>query len=111
MRSVLRHGARGAIEAAAERLGSATAPMKTLELETDAMARLAASDCSACGVPWTNHLGIAGTCAENKRLRDIIRRASTKFCEDGTDGAIAAVMFTILGESSKPNASDQLPRQ
>ena len=30
----------------AERFGSATAPMKTPELETDAMARLAASDCS-----------------------------------------------------------------
>lgn len=30
-----------------ERFGSATAPMKTLELETDAKARIAASDCSA----------------------------------------------------------------
>jgi hypothetical protein len=66
-------------------------------------AQFAASACSACGVDWTDHLGIAGTCAENKRLRDIIRRAATKFCEDGADGVIAAAMFTILGEASKPN--------
>lgn len=33
------------------------------------------------------------------KLEDIIRRASTKFCEDGPDGEIAAGMFRILGES------------
>ena len=33
------------------------------------------------------------------KLRDIIRRASTQFCGDGTDGEIAAAMLRILGES------------
>ena len=33
------------------------------------------------------------------KLKDIIRRASTKFFEDGPDGVIAAEMFRILGES------------
>lgn len=33
------------------------------------------------------------------KLKDIISRASTKFCEDGTDGEIAAEMLRILGES------------
>lgn len=39
---------------------------------------------------------------ENQRLRCIIKRASTKFCSEGSegsDGAIAASMFSILGES------------
>lgn len=44
---------------------------------------------------------------ENKRLRDIIHRASTKFCEDGADGIIAAAMFAILGEASKSNVNPQ----
>lgn len=33
------------------------------------------------------------------KLKDIIGRASTKFCEDGPDGEIAAEMLRILGES------------
>lgn len=44
--------------------------------------------CSACA-------------AENKRLNDIIRRASVKFCEDGPDGTIAAEMFSILAEAEQ----------
>jgi len=39
--------------------------------------------------------------SENFRLREIIQRASTKFCEDGPDGIIAAAMFRILGEAKK----------
>ena len=34
------------------------------------------------------------------KLEDIIRRAATKFCEDGPDGEIAAGMFRILGEKA-----------
>ncbi len=33
-----------------------------------------ASACPACGVDWANHLGIVGTCAENKRLRVQMRK-------------------------------------
>jgi hypothetical protein len=33
------------------------------------------------------------------KLRDIIKRASITFCNDGTDGEIAAEMLRILGES------------
>ena len=40
---------------------------------------------------------------ENKRLLEIIKRASAKFCEDGSDGTIAASMFSILGESFPAN--------
>ena len=36
-------------------------------------------------------------------LTDIINRARTKFCENGSDGAIAAEMFRILGEASQSN--------
>lgn len=43
---------------------------------------------------------------ENQRLKDIIKRASKKFCEDGSDGAIAASMFSILGEAFMANAED-----
>ena len=34
------------------------------------------------------------------KLEHIIQRASTKFCEDGPDGVIAAEMFRILGEKA-----------
>lgn len=33
------------------------------------------------------------------KLKDIIRRASTTFCKEGTDGEIAAEMLRIIGES------------
>ena len=54
---------------------------------------------------------LAGERLIAERLRDIIRRASTKFCEEGADGVIASAMFTILGEASKPNGkhSDTAP--
>jgi hypothetical protein len=35
------------------------------------------------------------------KLKDIIRRASIQFWEDGPDGEIAAEMFRILGEARK----------
>ena len=37
---------------------------------------------------------------KSAKLEDIIRRASTKFCEDGPDGEIAEGMFRILGEKA-----------
>ena len=43
-------------------------------------------------------IAAAATLAEKERLREIIERASAKFCEHGADGAIAAAMFEILGE-------------
>lgn len=36
---------------------------------------------------------------QNAFLTGVIDRAMTKFCEDGSDGAIAAEMFRILAES------------
>jgi hypothetical protein len=50
-------------------------------------------------------IAAAATLAENERLREIIQRASAKFCEHGPDGAIAAAMFRILGESA--NTTDK----
>jgi hypothetical protein len=37
----------------------------------------AVAKCGSCGVPWVAHMGIEGTCAENKKLReerDVARR-------------------------------------
>ncbi len=55
--------------------------------------------CEACGKPWTEHGGIAVTCAEVARLRDIIRRARRTFATVGKDAKICADMFLILGEA------------
>jgi hypothetical protein len=33
------------------------------------------SHCHSCGVPWASHMGIAGTCAENAKLRKGIEEA------------------------------------
>lgn len=44
-------------------------PDKVSELEdTDSSASFQ-SHCHSCGVPWVLHIGIAGTCAENAKLR------------------------------------------
>jgi ABC-type amino acid transport substrate-binding protein len=45
---------------------------------------------------------------ERDELKDIIRRASVAFCEDGTDREICAKMFSILGEASNPKKSNVL---
>lgn len=55
--------------------------------------------CGACGKPWTEHGGIAVTCAEVTRLRDIIRRARRSFATVGSDAKACADMFLILGEA------------
>lgn len=54
--------------------------------------------CPSCGKPWVEHLGIAGTCAEVRRLKDVIRRAISAFFQDGPDGVVAAKMVKILEE-------------
>jgi hypothetical protein len=56
-----------------------------------------AYDRGACGTAYIRHK-MNDLETEVIKLRDIIRRASTKFCEDGDDSAIAAAMFAILGE-------------
>jgi hypothetical protein len=43
---------------------------------------------------------------ENKRLRDIIRRAEIAFCKDGSDGEVAASMFSILTKAHYPKNLD-----
>lgn len=40
---------------------------------------------------------------QNAFLTGIIDRAMTKFCEDGSDGAIAAEMFRIVSNRERPN--------
>lgn len=42
---------------------------------------------------------------ERDKLEKIIKRALVKFCEDGSDGAIAAEMFSILSEASNTNTN------
>lgn len=37
---------------------------------------------------------------ERDEAREIIRRAKTKFCEEGSDGNIASDMFAILSTSA-----------
>jgi hypothetical protein len=46
-------------------------------------------------------LGTLQLIKERDKFREIIRRAKTAFCEDGTDGEICAKMFSILVEASK----------
>ena len=49
-------------------------PDKVSQLEdTDSAAFQ--SHCHSCGVPWTSHVGIAGTCAENAQLRKGLEEA------------------------------------
>ena len=49
-------------------------PDKVSQLEdTDSAAFQ--SHCHSCGVPWTSHMGIAGTCAENAQLRKGLEEA------------------------------------
>ena len=60
--------------------------------------------CESCGKAFIDHPGIVGTCAENVRLHDIIRRARLEFCKEGSDGAICAAMFTILREATTPQS-------
>tara|TARA_R110000868_G_scaffold248221_1_gene504619 strand:+ start:293 stop:742 length:450 start_codon:yes stop_codon:yes gene_type:complete len=55
--------------------------------------------CRSCGKIWREHRGLELTCAENIRLKDIIRRAEIAFCEDGTDKDAAYKMYAILGET------------
>ena len=47
---------------------------------------------------------ILDSLTEIERLNEVIRRAQTKFCEDGPDGKIAADMFRILTAEDVPNA-------
>jgi len=39
------------------------------------------SHCHSCGVPWESHIGIAGTCAENAKLRRERDEARREVCE------------------------------
>ena len=56
-------------------------PDKVSELEdTDSSASFQ-SHCHSCGVPWVLHIGIAGTCAENAKLRRERDEARRDVCE------------------------------
>lgn len=59
-------------------------------------------------IPWSHRL-LHEAADEIERLQSIINRASVKFCDDGSDGEIAAGMFAILGEKNTPNAPHELP--
>ena len=55
-------------------------PDKVSQLEdTDSAAFQ--SHCHSCGVPWESHMGIAGTCAENAKLRRERDEARREVCE------------------------------
>ena len=56
-------------------------PDKVSELEdTDSSASFQ-SHCHSCGVPWVLHIGIAGTCGENVKLRRERDEARREVCE------------------------------
>lgn len=56
-------------------------PDKVSQLEdTDSSASFQ-SHCHSCGVPWASHMGIAGTCAENAKLRRERDEARREVCE------------------------------
>ena len=37
--------------------------------------------CTTCGVPWVDHMGIVGTCAENAQLRKERDEARREVCK------------------------------
>ena len=55
-------------------------PDKVSELEDTDSASFQ-SHCHSCGVPWASHMGIAGTCAENAKLRRERDEARREVCE------------------------------
>lgn len=70
-----------------------------------AMPELIVPVCSYCKKPWTEHPGIAPTCAENKELRDKLRECAEvlrtllrdQFTKPG-DWAKAAALLAKLEE-------------
>jgi hypothetical protein len=53
-----------------------------------------AEKCPSCGVPWVQHGGMMQTCAELRRLREVVNRARTIFSEHGPS-VIAAVKMEV----------------
>lgn len=51
------------------------------EFLTDTDSASVQSHCHSCGVPWESHIGIAGTCAENAKLRRERDEARREVCE------------------------------
>ena len=49
--------------------------------DTDTDSASFQSHCHSCGVPWVLHIGIAGTCAENAKLRRERDEARREVCE------------------------------
>ena len=56
-------------------------PDKVSELENTDSSASFQSHCHSCGVPWVLHIGIAGTCAENAKLRRERDEARREVCE------------------------------
>lgn len=53
-----------------------------------------ADKCPSCGVPWVQHGGMMQTCAELRRLREVVKRARTIFSEHGPS-VIASVKMEV----------------
>jgi hypothetical protein len=53
-----------------------------------------ADKCQSCGIPWVLHGGIMQTCAELRRLREVVLRARTIFSEHGPS-VIASVKMEV----------------
>ena len=71
-------------------------PDKVSQLEdTDSSASFQ-SHCHSCGVPWVLHIGIAGTCAENAKLRRERDEARRIACELKTTNQQGRYSFAII---------------
>ena len=73
--------------------------------------------CKSCGVPWVDHMGIMGICAENAKLRkerDAARaeeeikrlRAELKTALDERDDARRMYCIVRMRISNKPEPTD-----
>ena len=61
-----------------ERQGWKSGSAEEFLADTDSAA--VQSHCHSCGVPWESHIGIAGTCAENAKLRRERDEARREVC-------------------------------
>ena len=74
--------------------------------------RLAASACSACGVPWTDHLGIAGTCKNLEEARGALKVIHTWATFRSGELLVPEHVWKLAWkalEASKPNDQAETP--
>ena len=55
--------------------------------------------CPACGVPWTDHLGVQGTCAKEERYRRMLEQCLNVLASDERYDPLACEIDRVLIET------------